>query len=362
MILQASDVFFGWSTKLQGEELDVSPDAGDERHSHGGEDRIELGTRGLWFAVQGLVDIIIYDVALARHKLLRLLSTNIYIVGFGILIVANRALAIDTVADDYGNLISANIAYSLSLSAHRTEPVELGASLARNQQLPLLLSDIIHQMAGYRNLCGRFLAQTYTHGIADTIGQKGTDAHSTLDSSVLAFTSLSNAQMQRIAHAFFLHLADQEAHRANHHYGIGRLDADDHIVEILFLADAEELHTALYDAFGSIAIAVADAVGQRAMVHADADGCMILLADIEEWNESVFYLLQFVSIFLIGIFLLDELAGRINIVARIDTHLLAVESSNVGNVRIEVNISYKRCQIAVGTNAGIDVLHVLCLP
>ena len=133
-------------------------------------------------------------------------------------------------------------------------------------------------------------------------------------------------------------------------------------MEILFLADAEELHTALYDAFGSIAIAVADAVGQRAMVHADADGCMILLADIEEWNESVFYLLQFVSIFLVGIFLLDELAGRINIVARIDTHLLAVESSNVGNVRIEVNISYKRCQIAVGTNAGIDVLHVLCLP
>ena len=208
MILQASDVFFGWSTKLQGEELDVSPNAGDERHSHGREDRIELGTRGLWFAVQGLVDIIIYDVALARHKLLRLLSTYIYIVGFGILIVASRALAIDTVADDYGNLISANIAYSLSLSAHRMEPVDLGASLARNQQLPLLLSDIIHQMAGYRNLCGRFLAQTYTHGIADTIGKQGTDTHSTLDSSVLAFTSLSNAQMQRIAHAFLLHLAD----------------------------------------------------------------------------------------------------------------------------------------------------------
>ena len=29
-------------------------------------------------------------------------------------------------------------------------------------------------------------------------------------------------------------------------------------------------------------IAVADAVGERTVVHADADGCMMLLADVEE--------------------------------------------------------------------------------
>ena len=132
-------------------------------------------------------------------------------------------------------------------------------------------------------------------------------------------------------------------------------------MEILLLADAQELETALYDALWGIAVAVADAVGEGTVVHADADGCMMLLADVEERHEAVFYLLEFVGVLLIGIFLLDELAGRIHIVARVYAHLLAVECSHVGNVRIEVNIGNEWSLIAVGTDAGIDVLHILCL-
>ena len=97
------------------------------------------------------------------------------------------------------------------------------------------------------------------------------------------------------------------------------------------------------------------------MIHTDADGSMMLLADVEERYEAILNLLKFVGILLVGIFLLDELAGRIHVVARIDAHFLAIESSHVGNVRIEVNIGYERSLIAVGTDAGIDVFHVLCL-
>ena len=132
-------------------------------------------------------------------------------------------------------------------------------------------------------------------------------------------------------------------------------------MEIFLLADAQEFEAALYDALWRIAIAVADAVGEGTVVHADADGCMMLLADVEERHEAVFYLLEFVGVLLIGIFLLDELAGRIHIVARVYAHLLTIESSHVGNVRIEVNIGYERSLIAVGTDAGIDVFHILCL-
>ena len=96
-------------------------------------------------------------------------------------------------------------------------------------------------------------------------------------------------------------------------------------MEILFLADAKKLHATLYDAFRSIAIAVADAVGERTMVYADADSSMVLLADIEERNESFLNLLEFVGIFLVCIFLLDKLAGRIHVVAWVDTHLFAIE-------------------------------------
>ena len=97
------------------------------------------------------------------------------------------------------------------------------------------------------------------------------------------------------------------------------------------------------------------------MIHTDADGSMMLLADVEERYEANLNLLKFVGILLVGIFLLDELAGRIHVVARIDAHFLTIESSHVGNVRIEVNIGYERSLIAVGTDAGIDVFHVLCL-
>ena len=68
----------------------------------------------------------------------------------------------------------------------------------------------------------------------------------------------------------------------------------------------------------------------------------MLYADVEERYEAILNLLKFVGILLVGIFLLDELAGRIHVVARIDAHFLAIESSHVGNVRIEVNIGYER--------------------
>ena len=132
-------------------------------------------------------------------------------------------------------------------------------------------------------------------------------------------------------------------------------------MEIFLLADAQEFEAALYDALWRIAIAVADAVGEGTVVHADADGCMVLFADVEERHEAFLNLLEFVSILFISIFLLDELAGRIHVVAWIYAYFLTIESSHVGNVRIEVNIGYERSLIAVGTDAGIDVFHILCL-
>ena len=89
------------------------------------------------------------------------------------------------------------------------------------------------------------------------------------------------------------------------------------------------------------------------MIHTDADGSMMLLADVEERYEAILNLLKFVGILLVGIFLLDELAGRIHVVARIYAHFFTIESSHVGNVRIEMNIGYERSLIAVGTDAGI---------
>lgn len=124
MSLQASDILIGRSSKLQGEELDVCLDAGDERHCHGREDRVELGTSSLWLAVQRLVNIVIYDVALASHKLLRHLATDVDIVWSSILVLTSGALAVDSVADNHRNVAAADIAYSHGFAAGRAQPVE----------------------------------------------------------------------------------------------------------------------------------------------------------------------------------------------------------------------------------------------
>ena len=132
-------------------------------------------------------------------------------------------------------------------------------------------------------------------------------------------------------------------------------------MEIMLAEDTQELHAALHDACRCVAIAVADAVGQTAVVHADAYGGMVLLADIDERDEPVLNLLQFPGVFLIGVLQFLERPCRIYIVAGIDTYFLCIEGCHVRYVRIEVDIGTERCHVAVGPQLCIDVLQILCL-
>ena len=167
--------------------------------------------------------------------------------------------------------------------------------------------------------------------------------------------------MERIVHVFLVHRVDQQAHRLHHDHRIARLDGDDDIVEMLAFADAQELHTAFDDALGRVAVAVAYAVGERAVVDADADGGVVRLADVEEGHEAVVNLLQFVGVFGVGVLVFDEASGRVDVVAGVDAYLLGIECGDVGHVGVEVDVGHERCVEAVGAYARIDVLQVLGL-
>ena len=56
-----------------------------------------------------------------------------------------------------------------------------------------------------------------------------------------------------------------------------------------------------------------------------------------------------------------ERASRIDIIAWIDAHLLAILSSHISGMGCEMDVGYQRSGIAIGFQAGRDVLHVLCL-
>ena len=75
----------------------------------------------------------------------------------------------------------------------------------------------------------------------------------------------------------------------------------------------------------------------------------MFLADVKERNKSLFYLLDFISIFLICIVQMLELTGRVNIVSRVDTYLISIEGCYISYVGIEVYVSNDRDIITITT-------------
>ena len=61
--------------------------------------------------------------------------------------------------------------------------------------------------------------------------------------------------MHGVVHAFLVHLAAEQAYALYHDDGIGGLDADNDVGEMLTLGDTEEFHAAFHDSIGSVAIA-----------------------------------------------------------------------------------------------------------
>ena len=179
--------------------------------------------------------------------------------------------------------------------------------------------------------------------------------------SVFTFSGLSYTQVQGVVHVLGIHGLDQQTHRGDHDNCIAGLDADDHVVELFAAEDAQKLHATLHDALGRVAIARHDAIGEGAVVHADAHRRMLFFTDVDERHEPILYLLQFLSVFLVGVFQMFELAAGIDIVAGVDAHLFAIQSGHVGGMSGKVHIGHQRLRITVGFQAGGDVLHVLRL-
>ena len=84
------------------------------------------------------------------------------------------------------------------------------------------------------------------------------------------------------------------------------------------------------------------------MVDADTQGSMVPLADVKQAHEALAQPLQFGGIFGIGIVDMDELAGGVHVVARVDAHFLHQCGGGVGHVGVEVDVGHKRGLNAFG--------------
>ena len=343
MLTQASEIFLGRVWILENHKLQVGFDGTNHGKSIAREDRIGVGTT--------VVDIEVDDVFLSLLLSLRELGASIHEVGF---LALGRGY--------YDRHIGAtNAKHSPCSATHRMSPTEVFGWCGRNHDVALALSDVVDKMAGNRNLSLRLFAQRHTDGVANAIGKQSTNAHSALYSAIFALASLGDTKVERIVHVFFVHSLDEQTNRLHHDNGVRRLDGNNHVVEVVGFEDAQKFQAALHNTCRSVAISVAYAVGERTVVDAYAHGSMVLFADVDERHQAVFYLFQLMSIFLVGIFQFFELACRVDIVARVYSHLLAIFCCHVSHIGIEVDISHQRSIFAQGSDAGIDILHVLSL-
>ena len=162
-------------------------------------------------------------------------------------------------------------------------------------------------------------------------------------------------------HIFLIHGFNQQAHGGYHHYSVRGLDTDNYIVKVLALKDTQELHATLNDTLGGVTVTTHDTIRQRTVVHADTYCRVMLLTDIQERHQLLLDLLQFGCILLVGIFQMLERTTWINVVARIDTHLLTVLGSHIGGMSSKVHIGHQWCIVTIGLKLGRNVLHVLSL-
>ena len=126
----------------------------------------------------------------------------------------------------------------------------------------------MNQLTGYRNFGFGILGKRNTDCIADTISKECTYTYRRLDASIVGISGFSYTKMQWEMHALFIHFLYEQTHSANHNRRVGSLDADDHIGEILFDTNTQELHTRLHHSGRSISITRHDAIAERTMVNA----------------------------------------------------------------------------------------------
>ena len=240
--------------------------------------------------------------------------------------------------------------------------IELGSRLAGNEMVAGAAHHVFGQTICHRNFgFGRF-AERHTQRVADAIAQQGTYARCALDATVFAFTGLGYAKMQGVVHTFALHGSAQQTHALHHHNGVAGFDRDHHILEVLFLTNAEKFHATLHDTLGCVAVTAHDAVRERTVVHADAKRRSMLTTDGEQAQKTLFQTAKLGGIFLIGVLQMLELAGRVHIVAGIDAHFFDnAAGSHIGHVRIEMHIGHQRMVISGFAERGLDVAKVLGL-
>ncbi len=189
--------------------------------------------------------------------------------------------------------------------------------------------------------------------------KEGADADGAFDAAILAVAGLCDAEVDGVIpiRAQFVQAGDQEAVGVDHHLRIAGLHREDEGVVIHLAGDAGELEGALDHAERRVAVTVHDAVGEGAVVGADAHGDAALLAKGDQRGKPLADAGKLGEVLLVGI--LDDLEFfRVGVVAGIDADFLDPARGFQGGLGLEMDVGDDGDLAALGAEAPDDVPQI----
>ncbi len=261
---QAGDVFLARRPVGDDEEFQFRLRALQERDEREGEygEQVVFESHALHYLPEGVIHVEVHDVFLIRVHVGRHLLACVYIVGLHVGVVEPIHVAVNPAAYHHRHVVAPDISHMVRGAPLGVHPVELFRRDARHEGVSGAFRHIVGEVSCHGDFSLRLLAERHADGVADAVGEQCSDAHRTLNPSVLAVSGFGNAEVQRIVHAFLRHGVHEKSHRPHHHHGVACLDGDYHVVEFLSLADAQKFHAALHDALRRVSVARHDAVGE----------------------------------------------------------------------------------------------------
>jgi hypothetical protein len=212
-----------------------------------------------------------------------------------------------------------------------------------------------------RNLLHGILGQRDADRVADAVLEQRADSDRALHPAVDAVARLGDADVERVgrpAGRARLEPRGEQPIGLDRDLRVARLHAEDDVEEALVLADVEELERALHHAERRVAEAVQDAVGERAVVRADAQRAAELLQAADERPEPLLHAIDLRGVLRVAVLALLE-ALLVGVVARVDPHLLDVAGRLERRVRREVDVRDQRRRHAAPRELGPDRRQVL---
>jgi len=217
------------------------------------------------------------------------------------------------------------------------------------------------QRLRHRHLTDGIFGERHSDRVANPVFQQRSDSDRALDASVFAIARLGHTHMERVgrgAGGARLESSREQTIGLDRDLGIARLHAEHDVAVALGFAHIEELERALHHAAGRVAVAVHDAVRERAVVRADTQGAAELLQPPHEGTEALRHTFELLGVLSVRVLPNLELL-LVGVVARVDPHLLDVLGSRHGRTGREVDVGHERHANAPALELGANRPQIL---